>query len=350
MRQLILIVLIFLITILVRGYRLPETFIFAEDQEDLSWRVKQIVIDHQLTLLGAKFSTLGFYLPPGYLYFLVPFFWLTNFHPATGQLVILVLTGITGILLYLAGGWLAWWLYLTSPLLHQYDRIFWNPNLILPASALVTLALIQKRPLLVAFGLSLALQSHPQVFGLVLLTLLYLFMRRQSFHLTLHRWLIFFLTLFLSVSPLVLFELRHQFLLTRYLLQNSSQLTFRPYYLLFLAPPLILIISRTVTKFWWLVLAFTAFSFSRSLLSTTPSPDALPHKLAAVTTAIDLINSGQASPNIQINGSAEGFHYLIWYVARQKNFTVPIAFHESWDNPPPKTAIINANFQVSLKP
>ena len=199
LRQILILTLVFLDTVLVRNHRLSETFIFGEDQEDLSWRVKQIIIDRQPTLISAKFSSLGFYLPPGYLYLLAPFFLVTNFHPVTGQLVIIALAGITGILLYLTGGWLAWYIYLTSPLLHQYDRIFWNPNLILPASALAVLALTKKRPLLAAVAAGLALQSHPQAIWLTLV--IFFYYRRH--------WPIILGIISLLVSPLILVELRH---------------------------------------------------------------------------------------------------------------------------------------------
>ncbi len=329
-----------LITLLVRSYRLPATFMFAEDQEDLSLRVKQIVVDRQLTLISAKFSTLGLYLPPGYLYFLLPFFMLTNFHPSVGMMVVVLLSGVTAVCIFLAGhtigglktGFIAWLLYTFWPVLHSWDQIFWNPNLILPASALLALSLIHRRPILAAVASAIGLQSHPQAFLLMLLTLFYF--RRH--------WLIIFVILFLAVSPLLLFEFRHAAIITQALVR-SSEFVFRPYYLLFIYPFLILALAWLFTRHR-LLLVFPLFFLVINLpkiIYQPARPDNLQTKLTATSAALDLIQSGQASPNIQIQGSAAGFHYLIWYLSRQKGITTPIAFHESWDQPPPGTAIIN---------
>ena len=328
-----------LITVLVRSYKLPQTFMFAEDQEDLSLRVKQIIIDRQPTLLSAKFSSVGLYLPPGYLYFLIPFFLITGFHPSAAMIAVVILSGLTALFMFLAGyylggikvGVIAWTIYTFWPLLHTWDHIFWNPNLILPATSLLLLALLKRRPVLAAISSGIALQSHPQAIMLVLFTLFYF--RRH--------WPVVVSTIFLFVSPLILFEIRHSFVIWHALL-NGSNFTFRPYYLMFLYPCLILALAWVFTRhrlFLIFPLLFLIISLPK-ILYQPDRPDSLRNKLAATSAALDLIQSGQASPNIQVTGPADGFHYLIWYLSRQKGITTPIAFHESWDNPPPHTAVI----------
>jgi len=305
----------------------------------LAVRVKQIVIDRQPTLISAKFSTLGLYLPPGYLYFLVPFFLLTNFHPSAAMIAVVALSGLTALIIFLAGhalgglktGFIAWMLYTFWPLIHTWDQIFWNPNLIFPASALVALALINHRPLLAAIASGLALQSHPQAILLALLTFLYF--RRH--------WLMVVSTIFLFISPLIMFEIRHGFVISHAFLNNSNSIL-RPYYFMFLYPFLILALAWVFTRhrlFLIFPLMFLIINLPK-ILYQPDRPDSLQNKLAATSAALDLIQSGQASPNIQVTGPADGFHYLIWYLSRQKGITAPIAFHESWDNPPPRTAVI----------
>ena len=329
-----------LITLLVRSYRLYETFMFAEDQEDLALRVKQIVIDSQPTLISAKFSATGLYLPPGYLYFLIPFFLLTDFHPSAAMIVVVVLSGFTALFIFLSGyylgglpaGFVAWALYTFWLVIHTWDRIFWNPNLVLPASALVVLALVKNRPLLAAIGSAIAMQSHPQGLILTLFTLLYF--RRF--------WPVILFILFLGISPLLLFELRHSFVISHSLLQSPS-LTFRPYYLLFIYPFVILALAWVFTRHRLLII-FPVLFFIVNLpriVNQPARPDNLSRKLALTNAAFDLIQSGQAPPHIQIQGSAAGFHYLIWYLSRRKSITTPIAFHESWNQPPPGTVVIS---------
>lgn len=338
MNKLVVISLV-LITILVRSYRLSQTFMFAEDEEDLGLRVKQIVIDRQPTLISAKFSATGLYLPSGYLYGLIPFFLLTDFHPQAAMIVVVVLSGFAALFIFLAGyylgglptGFVAWALYAFWPVIHTWDRIFWNPNLVLPASALVALALVKNSPVLAAIGSGLALQSHPQAVILTLFTFLY-------FH---RRWPIVLAILFLSVSPLLLFELRHNFVVSHAFLNNSN-FVFRPYYLLFIYPFLILGLAWIFTRHRFLLIFPVLFFIINlpQIFHQPARPDNLARKLTLVNSALDLIKSGQASPNIQINGNAAGFHYLIWYAARQRGYTETIAFHESWDQPPPGTVVI----------
>jgi hypothetical protein len=312
-----------LITLLVRSYRLPQTFMFAEDQEDLGLRVKQIVVDRQPTLLSAKFSATGLYLPPGYLYGLIPFFLLTDFHPAAGMIVVVLLSGLTALFMFLAGGITAWALYTFWPLLHTWDRIFWNPNLILPASSLALLAILKNRPLLAAIASGIALQSHPQALMLALITLVYFR----------HHWPLILFILFLSISPLILFDLRHEFTLTRALL-HGSQFTYRPYYLLFAYPFLILSLVWILSRFRVMAIIFLSLFLLKNvpaIFNQPDRPDSLVRKLSAL--------SGTTSPHIQIQGSAEGFRYLIWYLSREKH-TTPPTLYESWDNPPQDTAVI----------
>ncbi|OGY15677.1 MAG: hypothetical protein A2784_03175 [Candidatus Chisholmbacteria bacterium RIFCSPHIGHO2_01_FULL_48_12] len=335
----LLIISLVLLTIFTRLYRLPQTFMFAEDQEDLAWRVKQIVIDRKPTLLSAKFSATGLYLPPGYLYFLVPLFMFTNFHPDVGIVAVVLLAGLTALFIFLAGyalgglktGFIAWALYTFWPLLHTWDRIFWNPNLILPASSLALLAILKHRPLLAAIASGIAIQSHPQAFMLALLTLVYFR----------HRWAMILGILFISISPLVLFELRHGFVISHALFQSPS-LTFHPYYLLFIYPFVILALTWVFTRHRLLIIFPLLFFITNlpRIFNQPTRPDNLANKLAATNVALDQIQSGQASPNIQIQGSAAGWHYLVWYLSRQRGITNPIAFHESWDQSPPGTVII----------
>jgi len=329
-----------LITVLVRSYKLPQTFMFAEDQEDVALRVKQIVIDRQPTLLSAKFSSVGLYLPPGYLYFLIPFFLITDFHPSAAMIVTVLLSGLTGLFMFLSGhhiggikaGVIAWLVYTFWPSLHSWDRIFWNPNLILPASALVLLAIRKKQPVLAAVASGIALQSHPQAIALVIITLLYF--RRHRLKIG--------AVLFLFISPLLLFEIRHGFVVSRGLF-NSSPFIFRPYYLLFIYPFLIILLTWVINKSKLFTVIFLSLLLIESLpviFNQLDRPDNLIKKIELTTLALDQIQSGQASPNIQVQGPSDGFRYLIWYLSRQKHITTPIAFHESWDNPPAKTSVI----------
>lgn len=226
--------LLFLTTVIVRYHRLPQSFVFAEDQEDIALRVKQILVDRQPTLISAKFSQVGIHLGPGYLYFLTPFFLVTDFHPNAVILAIVFLSGVSGTLLFHVGrsianfstGLLIWALYTFSPLIHQFDRIFWNPNLILPASSLALLSIIKLNqgktawiPLL-AIAVGLGLQAHPQALILGLIAVVILVILGKKLKLKLKNWLIFLGIIVLAISPVFAFEIRHNFVISHALLSN----------------------------------------------------------------------------------------------------------------------------------
>lgn len=349
-----------LITVLVRSYRLPATFMFAEDQEDLSLRVQKILVDHQPTLISAKFSTLGLYLPPGYLYFLLPFFLLTNFHPSAAIIVVTLLSGLTGIFIFLSGneagrmkvGLISWLLYTFWPNLHRWDRIFWNPNLILPATALALLSLIKIHQgktywtWLLALALAITLQSHPQGIVLTLLILLYLFTLKKKLKFTSRYWIIVFGILFLSVSPLILFELRHNFVISRALIR-SSRFVFRPYYLLFIYPFLFLFLAQFLSRFKIISLIFLSlFLFKNvpAIFNQPDRPDGLQNKIAATRYALDLAVDKNTSA-IQFQTSSEGYRYLFWYLNRQPKLS--LNFYESWEQvAPPKIILTSPPIQV----
>lgn len=326
-------------TVLIRSYHLPQNFIFAEDQEDLALRVKQIVVDRQPTLISAKFSQIGLYLPPGYLYFLIPFFLITDWHPIATMIVVVAFAGVTGALLYLAGfklggakvGLVAWILYSFNPLLHTWDRIFWNPNLILPAAALVAFSLVTKNLWLGALGSGVALQSHPQAIGLVLITLIYF--RR--------RWPTLAATIFLAISPWFLFELRHGWPITQAALAQSG-FTFRPYYLLFVYPFLFLSLAWIITRHKLLLLASITLLMFQNLpiiFNQSVRFDNLNFKLAQASLALEEIKS-QPQPRVHFLTSSEGYNYIFWYLTRDTHIP-PITYYQSWQNAPAPKAVIS---------
>lgn len=345
-------VILISLTALIRAYHLPQELMFAEDQEDLAWRVKQIAIDKQPTLISGKFSQIGIYLPPGYLYFLVPFFLLTNFHPQAAMIVLVTLSALTSGLLIGSGltinrprlAIIAWFLYTFSPLLHTYDRLFWQPNLILPAASLAILSLIKlyqshvKWLFFLALACALSLQAHPQGFILTFLSLVIAFIFRYRFRPRFKHYSLLIGFIFLSVSPLILFELRHGFVITKAFL-SSPPTNLRSYYWLFLYPAIIWAVSlilsslkfKAFTPIALVAAIIYAFPLLKSLPTNPPRPDGLLPKLTATNNAVNLITTGKAPPRVQFNSSAAGFKYLFWYVAREKHLTQPITFYESWD-------------------
>jgi len=77
----LLLMIIILVGALFRTYNLPERFGFAHDADLYSWIVKDIVVDHNLRLIGQETSASGVYIGPLFYYLLIPFFLIFNMDP-----------------------------------------------------------------------------------------------------------------------------------------------------------------------------------------------------------------------------------------------------------------------------
>ena len=101
-KELLFVLLIFLVFLFTRFYQLEERSEFRWDQVDNAWAAKDILIDGKLPLVGmvAKQNT-GFYIGPLYYYFVAPFYWLFNFDPIASAVIGRVASIITFIILYI---------------------------------------------------------------------------------------------------------------------------------------------------------------------------------------------------------------------------------------------------------
>lgn len=149
-KEKILILLIILIASFLRLYKIDEYMTFLGDEGRDVLVVKDIIdsvpflfggdfsnASEKLTLLGPTASVGGFFLGPIYYYFMAPFLFMFNYSPV-GPAVMVALFGIaTVFLVYKVGNeffgkkaaFIAAFLYAISPLVINYSRSSWNPNL-----------------------------------------------------------------------------------------------------------------------------------------------------------------------------------------------------------------------------
>ena len=215
-----------------RLYKIADYLTFLGDEGRDVLIVKRMIVDHVLTFLGPTASVGGFFLGPMYYYFMAPFLWLFRLDPV-GPAVMVALFGIATIyLVYHVGktlfhpvvGFLAAGLYAVSPVVIAYSRSSWNPNLV-PFFSLLFIYVLwritaKKRPQEMFYlGLiaGLGIQFH-YLFGflfVVAIVWLLLFERRKNFLPFLARGI---LGGVITLSPFILFELRHGFPNTRSLI------------------------------------------------------------------------------------------------------------------------------------
>ena len=227
--EVILLAIILIVAVFVRFYRINELHFFTYDQARDNLIVKRILVDHKWTLLGPQSSMRGVYLPPFYYYTLVPILWLSRLNPVGVD----IYTATIGVLTVL----LIWFmireffgkipsliigaLYATSPLVVELSHRAWNPNtqpffILLTIFFLARLFKTRKEIYLVLTSLvfGYAVNLH---YGALCLAPLWFFAFIWSWLKLKKKKLILLAVfiLFLFGAPLILFDLRHQFMLTK---------------------------------------------------------------------------------------------------------------------------------------
>lgn len=225
-------ILLFAILIVAFWYRIQgflyNTFAFTYDVGRDFLAVSKMLSEHKPLLIGATTGLHGVFYGPTWYYILTPFFLLTGGDPRWIAFFMALSGVLTVILGYILGksisgkplGLTFALLIGVSEVLNQISAQIWNPNLI-PLFVLLSFILILKeneKKLISVFFLGLTLGiifDLELVFGLIffLSTLLYivslrLFKRMVS-------WGLLFGGFILIQLPRILFELRHDFLMTK---------------------------------------------------------------------------------------------------------------------------------------
>ena len=218
-------------------FRLSELYGYGFDQERDYNTVKAIVVDHKFTLIGPRVvSSAGFFLGPFYYYLQVPFFLLLKGDPLYGAyfaaavnlsvylLIYFVLRRLTHSRLTASNAALLW--------LTTANRSSWNVSFV-PLFFLLFLY-FYKRPLILTFTFFLSLNFHPQMIFLGPLWLYALTKHKLS----LRQISLLVAAAILPFLPLIVFDLRHDFINTRAALSflsasgsaNAAGSPFRPLY------------------------------------------------------------------------------------------------------------------------
>lgn len=95
----VLLIIILIIGLFFRTYKIVERFEFAHDGDLYSWIVKDIVVDKHPRLIGQLTSVPGIYIGPLFYYLLVPFFLISRMDPI-GAVIPITIIGMFTILSY----------------------------------------------------------------------------------------------------------------------------------------------------------------------------------------------------------------------------------------------------------
>lgn len=231
--ELILILTVLFLAVFLRFYRLPEYMTFLGDEGRDAIIIKRLLVEHDLPFIGPPTSVGNMYLGPLYYYMMaipMAIFWL---NPVSAAAMVAVIGAVTVFLIYyLAKRWfgnlgalVAAFLYAISPVNIIYSRSSWNPN---PAPFFALLAmfgLFTARSsrnfrwfILVGAALAFVVQMHYLAFILLpIFGLFWLYELRGQIKENKYRYfksgtVIAVITFLLLMSPLALFDLRHNFM------------------------------------------------------------------------------------------------------------------------------------------
>ena len=230
-RELLSIVSLTLVALALRLYRIPEYLTFLGD-EGRDVRIVRDLLHGNLVFIGPQTSIGNMYLGPLYYYMMAPALFLSRLDP-TGPAVMVALLSVITIIFtwWVARHWfgpsaafIAALLFSLSPVAIIYSHSSWNPNPI-PFFALLSIFSLyqvwqkQRFRWLIVAGISLAFALQMHYLGLLLLPVLGTFWLAALFQIKsdknkLKSFLICSLLavscFLLLMSPLVLFDLKHQ--------------------------------------------------------------------------------------------------------------------------------------------
>lgn len=222
-KEIVCLVIILVIAAFFRLWRIPQYLTFLGDEGRDVLVVRDMLLGRKYTLIGPGTSIGNMYLGPWYYYMLLIPLFAADFSPLGPAIFICVLGLLTVALLWwVARVWIGRrealavaFLYAVSPVVITYSRSSWNPN-IMPFFALLTIYSLwvvwryhRLRWLLVT-SVSFAMVLNSHYLGLLLLPTICIFMFLSRKNPGFPKYFVsFFLLLFLLLSPLVWFDLRH---------------------------------------------------------------------------------------------------------------------------------------------
>jgi len=224
-REFWFVVLLFLVGAFLRFYRLEDLMVYLGDEGRDMLIVRDIIRGKNLPFIGPPTSVGQLYLGPIYYYFITPFVWLFNMSPIGPAVFVALLSSLTIPLIYIVakkffgstGAVFSSILYTFSPLIIKFSRSSWNPNPMPFFSLLLLLFLYLwkktkkvKHLVLAAASFAVMLQLHYMAIVLAPYLLFLLFKIGEENN-KLKDVLKAFLIFIILLSPLIFFDLKHDF-------------------------------------------------------------------------------------------------------------------------------------------
>lgn len=230
----VLFALVIGISFFFRFYNLSSLFNFSLDEEVIAFHVRRIATAQHFPAIGVNAAGTGLYLGPLYFYAAAPFFVLLNNQALAGAVFASTLGVATTVALYWMGltlfsrrvGAIMSLLHATSLPLALFERKFFNPTPMTLVIALIFVALHKlsqkdlksSKPFRVKYaillGALLGLLFHINLSLLWLIPFVFVWLTFKA-QVTRLEFCALYLSLFFLLAPLLVFELRHDWLQLR---------------------------------------------------------------------------------------------------------------------------------------
>lgn len=221
-----------------RFYRLEELYTFSFDQYRDAWVIKQILIDKKLILIGPQSSFYGIFYGPGWYYSLAPFYWIFALNPIGGAVSAIFYGLVALMLLWYAGekffswktGLVASLIYIFSYQINFLNRACRNDPPLMAFSLIILYltCLISKKKqsawLVVLLGFISGLGLHYHFSAIVFLPMViisFIFLKTKKIA---EKTILLLGGFVFSLFPLIIFELRHKFIISSSILNLSNQI------------------------------------------------------------------------------------------------------------------------------
>ena len=233
----LLIAILFLAAFL-RLYKISDYMEFLGDQGRDVVIVRDFLKNGNLFFIGPQTSIGNMYLGPFYYYVIMaPALLIANFNPV-GPAIFVALLGVLTVYFafYISQKWfnsktayISALLMAISPVIIKYSNFSWNPNILPLFSLLFIYFLWEKKIILATLSFIMAINSHYLALSLLPLALIIWFLKKYSFKATLIAILLFIF----SLTPQILFDLKHQGQniksITTFFTQRETTVNLKPY-------------------------------------------------------------------------------------------------------------------------
>ncbi len=233
-------VLFYCTALLLLFCKTSQLFTFDYDQEFYAYEYIKIATQHKLTLLGMETSVGGLFVGPLYTYFSSIVYWLANGSPMGMFVVTLLIAAAQPALTYLLFRRLSQdrRVGVIGGLLVLFSVSLWSkayaPSVIifLYPSGLLFWYILTKLPtnktyiLWLGLLLGISFHLHFSLFLFIPIVFVFIFLKKLSRFIGARKIIGTFLLVILFISPFVMFDLRHNFLLLKNIVGFMTQQTY----------------------------------------------------------------------------------------------------------------------------